>query len=143
MAKRTTRKPAPKARSKAKAKTTTKRAPAKAAAATPHAPRISTAEKARTKSEIFQLISEQTGVQKRQVAEVFDTMRSIIGKDLSRRGPGMFTIPGIAKVTVQRKPATKARKGINPFTGEPTVFKAKPPRNVVKLRALKAVKDLV
>jgi len=47
------------------------------------------------------------------------------------------------KVTVQRKPATKARKGINPFTKEPTIFKAKPARNVVKVRPMKGLKDLV
>jgi hypothetical protein len=47
------------------------------------------------------------------------------------------------KLVVQRKPATKARRGINPFTGEETIFKAKPARNVVKIRPLKNLKDMV
>ena len=56
---------------------------------------------------------------------------------------GVFVVPGLAKILVIRKPATKARKGINPFTGEETMFKAKPARNVVKIRPVKAVKDMV
>ena len=66
----------------------------------------------------------------------------LIGHDL-KKGPGTFTVPGLMKVTVVRKPATKARKGTNPFTGEEMTFKAKPARNVVKVRALKALKDMV
>ncbi|MHC4995831.1 MAG: HU family DNA-binding protein, partial [Planctomycetota bacterium] len=64
-------------------------------------------------------------------------------KNLKKSGPQTFTIPGLAKIVVQRKPATRARKGINPFTGEETVFKAKPARNVVKVRPLKGLKDMV
>jgi len=110
---------------------------------TTRSPRISPAGKVRTKSEVFGTIAEQTGMPKKQVAEVFDTMKTMIEKDLSKRGPGIFTVPGMMKVTVQRKKATRARKGINPFTGEPTTFKAKPARNVVKIRPLKGLKDLV
>jgi nucleoid DNA-binding protein len=101
------------------------------------------AKKAPTKSEIFNNISEATGLTKKQVAAVFDALSDQIGKSLGKRGPGMFTIPGLAKIVVQRKPATKARKGINPFTGEETMFQAKPARNVVKVRPLKALKDMV
>ena len=61
----------------------------------------------------------------------------------SRSGSGIFTIPGLCKIVVQRKPATKERQGINPFTGEKTTFKAKPARNVVKVRPLKTLKDMV
>ena len=64
-------------------------------------------------------------------------------KNLASRGPGMFTVPGLFKVKVVKKPATKAREGINPFTGEPTIFKAKPARKVVKVLALKGLKDMV
>jgi hypothetical protein len=67
----------------------------------------------------------------------------LIGKSLGRSGPGTFTVPGLMKVKVVRKPATKARKGLNPFTGEETVFKAKPARNVVKVLPLKGLKDMV
>lgn len=101
------------------------------------------AEKPRSKAEVYSLISEHTGVTKKEVGYVFDAMGEIIKKDLSKTGPGEFKVPGMMKITVQRKPATKARKGINPFTGEPTVFKAKPARNVVKVRPLKGLKEAV
>ena len=70
-------------------------------------------------------------------------MGAMIAADLKKGNVGVFNIPGLMKVTVQRKPATKARKGINPFTGEPTIFKATPARNVVKVRPLKGLKDMV
>ena len=99
--------------------------------------------KPRTKSEVQALIAEHVGISKKEVAQVFDTMGTMIAADLKKGSVGTFNVPGMMKVTVQRKPATKARKGINPFTGEPTVFKAKPARNVVKVRPLKALKDMV
>ena len=105
--------------------------------------KIAKAEKPRTKSEIYRLLAEGTELSRKQVAAVFETLGEIIKKDLSKRGPGALTIPGLLKLTVVRKPATKARKGINPFTGEETIFKAKPARNVVKARPLKALKDMV
>ena len=100
-------------------------------------------KKPRTKTEILRTIAENTDLTRKDVVAVFDEMAAMIKKDLGRRGPGTFTIPGLAKVRVVRKPATKARKGINPFTGEEMMFKAKPARNVVKLTALKALKDMV
>jgi len=123
-----------------KKKTTRKAAPRKTAS---KPGRITPAEKTRSKSEVYATIAEQVGISRKEVAGVFDTMTAMIGKDLSKRGPGMFNVPGMMKILVQRKPATKARKGINPFTGEPTVFKAKPARNVVKVRPLKGLKSLV
>jgi hypothetical protein len=66
----------------------------------------------------------------------------VIEGHLKKNGAGIFTLPGLLKMKVVRKPATKARKGINPFTGEETVFKAKPARNVVKIQPLKAVKEM-
>ncbi len=101
------------------------------------------ATKPRTKSEIYRELSERTELSRKQVVAVFDEMASMIKKDLGRRGPGVFTVPGLMKVKVVRKPATKARKGINPFTKEEMVFKAKPARNVVKALPLKAMKDMV
>ena len=100
------------------------------------------AKKAPTKSEIFNSIAEATGLTKKQVSSVFEALSAEIEKSLGKRGPGAFTIPGLAKVIVQRKPATKARKGINPFTKGETTFAAKPARNVVKIRPLKALKDM-
>ena len=101
------------------------------------------AKKPPTKSEIYSNIAESTDLTKKQVAAVIDALSAEIEKNLGKRGPGQFTIPGLCKITVQRKPATKERKGINPFTGEETVFKAKPARNVVKIRPLKGLKDMV
>ncbi len=100
------------------------------------------AKKARTKSEIYGDLAEDVGITRKQVSAVFDGMAGMIKKDLTR-GPKIFTVPGLMKVTVNVKPATKARKGINPFTGEAMIFKAKPARKVVKVRALKGLKDMV
>ena len=98
--------------------------------------------KARTKSEVFRQIADSAGLTHKQVGSVFDEMAGMIKKDLSR-GPGVFTVPGLMKITVQKKPATKARKGINPFTGEEIMIKAKPARKVVKVRPLKNLKEMV
>ena len=96
-----------------------------------------------TKTEILATLAEDTGLTKKEVASVIEKLGALIGKNLGKRGPGAFSIPGLMKVKVIRKPATKARKGINPFTKEPTVFKAKPARNVVKILPLKGLKDMV
>ncbi len=96
-----------------------------------------------TKTEILTQLAEGTGLSKKEVSSVLDEIGTLIGKSLGKRGPGVFNLPGLMKVKVIRKPATKARKGINPFTKEPTVFKAKPARNVVKILPLKALKDMV
>ena len=96
-----------------------------------------------TKSEILSGIAESTGLSKNDVNSVFEAMAAQIKKSLGRSGSGAYTVPGLMKLVVQRKPATKARKGINPFTGEDTLFKAKPARNVVKIRPLKNLKDMV
>jgi nucleoid DNA-binding protein len=99
--------------------------------------------KPRTKSQVIGAISDDTGLTRKQVQGVFDSMAGMLKKDLGKKGPGLFTVPGLMKVKVVRKPATKARKGINPFTGEETIFKAKPARNVVKVQPLKGLKDMV
>ncbi len=132
------------------AKATTKRAtkkkaaPRKKAATRKSATKKAAAQKPPTKSQIFADIAEQTGLTRRDVAAVFDALAEEIRQSIAKRGgPGQFAIPGLCKIVVQRKPASKARKGINPFTGEPTVFKAKPARNVVKIRPLKNLKDMV
>ena len=96
-----------------------------------------------TKTEILAALAEDTGLTKKEVASVIDGLGTLIGKSLGKRGPGVFNLSGLMKVKVIRKPATRARKGINPFTKEPTVFKAKPARNVVKILPLKGLKDMV
>lgn len=95
-----------------------------------------------TKSQLFATIAENTALKKKDVVAVFDELSSLIGGHIRRNGAGVFTLPGLLKIKVVRKPATKARKGINPFTGEPTVFKAKPARNVVKAQPLKNLKEM-
>ncbi len=102
-----------------------------------------TPAKPMTKSEIVSGIADATGLTRKQVSSVFETMASQIKKSLGRSGPGAYTVPSLMKLVVVRKPATEARKGINPFTGEETMFKAKPARNVVKIRPLKNLKDMV
>jgi len=101
------------------------------------------AVKPRTKTDILKNISETTNLTRKEVVAVFEEMGALMKKDLGRRGPGVFTIPGLVKCRVVSKPAVKARKGINPFTGEEMMFKAKPARKVVKTTALKNLKDMV
>jgi len=101
------------------------------------------AAKAPTKSEILAHISEDTGLTRKEVSGVFDSLNVIIKKSLGRRGPGVFTMPGLMKIKKVTKPATKSRKGVNPFTGEEMVFKAKPARKAVKVLALKGLKEMV
>ena len=115
----------------AKKKTTRKKAKTKAEV------------KPRTKSQIFGEIADTTGLTRKEVAGVFEAMTGLIKKDLGRRGCGAFTVPGLMKIVKVHKPRRAARKGINPFTGEETTFKAKPAHNVVKARPLKALKDMV
>ncbi len=103
----------------------------------------STAPKPPTKTEILRTISDETGLTRRDVDAVFESLRGLIKKNLGRRGPGVFTLPGLVKVKVVTKPATKSRKGINPFTGEEIMIKAKPARKAVKVLALKALKDMI
>ena len=102
-----------------------------------------TETKPRTKSQIFGEIADSTGLTKREVAMVFDEMTGLIKKDLGRRGPGMFTVPGLMKIVKVHKPRRSARKGTNPFTGEEMMFKAKPAHNVIKVRPLKNLKEMV
>ena len=96
-----------------------------------------------SKSEIVSGIADATELTKKQVGAVLEAMSGQIRKSLNRSGPGVYTVPGLMKLVVVRKPATKAHKGINRFTGEEAMFKAKPARNVVKIRPLKNLKEMV
>lgn len=100
-------------------------------------------KKALTKTEVLNRISEATELSKKEISAVFDAMTEEIRKSLNKRGPGQFTIPGLCKIVVVHKPATKERPGKNPQTGEPIVIKAKPARTVVRVRPLKALKAMV
>ena len=101
------------------------------------------AKKPPTKTEIFTNISEATGLTKKDVAGVFDALAAEIKTAISRNGPGAFTIPGLCKVVVQHKPATKKRQVRSPATGEMVWAKPRPARKVVKVRPLKGLKDMV
>lgn len=135
------------ARKKTAAKKTTvkKKTPVKAKAkATPVKKKKATAVKdPMTKTQLLTELAENTELSKKEVGAVLEELANIIDRHVTKRGAGQFTLPGMLKVKVVRKPATKARKGINPFTGEETVFKAKPARNVVKILPLKKMKDMV
>lgn len=98
-------------------------------------------KKPSTKSEILSHLSEKTGLKRKEVAGVFDEMATLIKKEL--KGVGLFNVMGLMKIKVVHKPAQPARKGINPFTKEEVMFKAKPARNVIKVQALKTLKDMV
>ena len=103
---------------------------------------MATSAKPATKSEILASIAESTELSRKQVSAVFDALGGLIKKAVGKRGPGVFAMPGLMKITVVQKPAVPARKGINPFTKQEQMFKAKPARRVVKVRPLKALKDM-
>lgn len=93
-----------------------------------------------SKGDLHRAIAEKSGLSKKRVAEVFDALEHVLAEQLNSDGPGEFTLPGLAKFTTATRPAIKARKGINPFTGEETVFAARPESRSVKIRALKKLK---
>jgi len=97
-------------------------------------------KKPSTKSEILGNISDKTGLTRKQVSAVFDELTVLIKRDL--KSSGLFNVVGLMKIKLVHKPAVPAHKGINPFTKEPMTFKAKPARNVVKVLALKSLKDM-
>ena len=95
-----------------------------------------------SKSELIEKITaEHEGLSKKDVKGVLESLATIGYKELKKTG--IFLVPGFAKFVVIKKPATKERKGINPFTKEPTTFKAKPARKIIKARPVKAAKDAV
>ena len=96
-----------------------------------------------SKTQIISTLADNTGLDKKQVNLVFDELSLLIERHLKPRAIGQFTFPGLLKIIVGTKPATKERQGINPFTGKETTFKAKPASKVVKIRALKRLKDMV
>ncbi len=99
--------------------------------------------KAFTKSEILANIATATNLAQKQVGAVIAALNQIIQVHVKKGGPGVFIMPGLLKVQIVSKSAVKARKGLNPFTGEEMVFKAKPARKVVKVKALKRLKEMV
>jgi len=128
-------------------KAVAKKAPVKKAvakkAAAPAAPkRLKAVKEVMTKTAMMASIAEETGLSKKDVAAVFDSLGGIIESHVKKGAVGSCNVPGLMKIKTVRKPAQKARKGINPFTGEETMFKAKPARTVVKVLPLKKLKDM-
>jgi nucleoid DNA-binding protein len=96
-----------------------------------------------SKNELFGAIAEKTGLSKKDVAAVFDAFRDEIANAVSAKGPGMIQLPGLLKILRHYRPATKKKQVRNPATGEMVWSGPKPATNVVKVRALKALKSMV
>lgn len=95
-----------------------------------------------SKSALIQTLADKSDkLSRKDVKTMLETIVTIGHNELKKNG--LFVLPGLVRLTVVKKPATKARKGVNPFTGEPTVFKAKPARKVIKARPVKAAKDAI
>ncbi len=101
------------------------------------------AKKPLNKTEVLLALAEATGLSKQQVAGLFGELAALIQKNLADGGPGAFTIPDLLQIKVVRKPAVAEHTGINPFTKQEMIVKAKPAKNVVKLVALKGLKTMV
>jgi nucleoid DNA-binding protein len=101
------------------------------------------AKKRMTKTEFVAALSKKSGLTKKQAASALDTINVIIAEQLGKRGPGEVLIPDLLKLYVVAKPAAPQHKGVNPFTKQPMIYKAKPASKVIKVRPLKALKDSV
>jgi nucleoid DNA-binding protein len=102
-----------------------------------------TTARAATKTAIFQQLADATGLSKKQITQVFDELTNLIKRDLGKKGPGVFALPGLLKIKRVKKPATPERQGRNPATGQPMIIKAKPARTIVKAQPLKSLKEMV
>ncbi len=96
-----------------------------------------------TKGSIVKTVADLSCTSRKDTACILENLSKLIEGHIKIRGPGVFTLPGLLKIMVVKKPARPAREGINPFTGEKTMFKARPARKVVKIRALKKLKEMV
>lgn len=96
-----------------------------------------------TKSQLIKFIAEKNDLTRAQAAGVIESLEKLIKRELGRKGPGVLNLAGLLKIRVANKPATKARMGTNPFTGQQMMIKAKPSRRVVRVTALKKLKSMV
>lgn len=124
---------AKKRKAPAKKKAKAKKAPAK---------RLTAIKDRYSKTQLLSEIAEKTELSRKQVGSVIDELTDVIERHIKKGACGEFVLPGVLKVTTVKKPARKARKGINPFTGEETMFKAKPASIQVKVRPLKKLKEM-
>jgi len=100
-------------------------------------------DKRMSKSQFVTALAEKSGLNKKQVTSMLDTINAVVAQQLSKRGPGEVLIPGLLRLNVVDKPATRQHEGINPFTKEPMTYKAKAARKVIKARPLKALIDAI
>ncbi len=115
----------------------------KSAAAKMSAKKMPTIKEPLSKSGMIKTITDVTCLSKKDVVAVLDCFTQVIEKHVKSGGPGIFVMPGLMKISVVKKPARPARKGINPFTGEEIMIKARPAYKAVKIKALKKLKEMV
>jgi len=96
-----------------------------------------------SKSGMIRTMTDVTTLSKKDVVCVLDCLTQVIEKHVKSGGPGTFVLPGLMKISVVKKPARAARKGVNPFTGEEIMIKARPAYKAVKIKALKKLKEMV
>lgn len=101
------------------------------------------ASKRMNKSQFVTVLSEKSGLSKKQARVALDSINAMVAQQLGQKGPGEVVLPGLLKLSIVVKPATHQHEGINPFTKEPMTYKAKPARKVVRVRPLKALKDAI
>lgn len=132
---------AKKASAKSKGKSVKKKT-AKVAAMKPVAKKVPSVKDPLTKGGMLKALMDMTTLPKKDITAVLEGLNTLIELHVKSRGPGKFVLPGLLKISVVKKPATPARKGRNPFTGEEVMFKAKPARRAVKIRALRKLKEM-
>jgi nucleoid DNA-binding protein len=97
----------------------------------------------RSRADVVRQVAQATDLKPGKVKEVFSVVSSIMAADLGKKGPGEFNFNGLMKLRTVDKPATKARKGRNPFTGEEIMIKAKPASRRVRVRALRGLNSMI
>jgi len=122
----------------ATAKKSTKRAAKKAA---PKKAAVKPVKGVLSKSALIQHLAGTTGAAAKDVRSILAALESTIHAAVGKKGGRTFVLPGLLKITVVNVPAKPKRKGVNPFTGEATIFKAKPATVKVKVRPMKKLKD--
>jgi nucleoid DNA-binding protein len=144
-AKRMTTKKGPAAKKAAKPakRMTAKRAPARSAAVKKASGSMNVGRKPFSKSQFIMALCTKTGLARKEVVALIEAIPEVVKAHLAKSGPEMFSWPGLFKIVIVKKPATKARQGKNPFTGEMMMFKAKPASRRVKVRPLKQLKEMV
>src|SRR5258708_32302295 len=93
------------------------------------------------KSQVYQDLADETGLSKKQVATVFDALLDLVKRELGKKGPGVFALPGMLKIKIAHRPAREARKGRNPQTGEEITIKARPATKAAKAQVRRTLRN--